>query len=100
MNGNLALSRAIGDFEFKKSADLPPEQQIVTAFPDVTIHDIGEDDEFLVIACDGMFKFKIRGVAPANSLQVSGIASLHKPWSSSYEEESLQSKNYIPSARI
>lgn len=54
MNGNLALSRAIGDFEFKKSADLPPEQQIVTALPDVTTHELGEDDEFLVIACDGM----------------------------------------------
>lgn len=53
MNGNLALSRAIGDFEFKKSADLPPEQQIVTALPDVTTHELGEDDEFLVIACDG-----------------------------------------------
>ena len=53
MNGNLALSRAIGDFEFKKSADLPPESQIVTAFPDVTIHDVSDDDEFLVIACDG-----------------------------------------------
>jgi len=54
VNGNLALSRAIGDFEFKKSADLAPEQQIVTAFPDVVAHDISEDDEFLVIACDGM----------------------------------------------
>ena len=53
VNGNLALSRAIGDFEFKKSADLPPEQQIVTAFPDVTEHELGDDDEFLVIACDG-----------------------------------------------
>lgn len=50
----MALSRAIGDFEFKKSADLPPEQQIVTAFPDVTVHDITDDDEFLVVACDGM----------------------------------------------
>lgn len=55
VNGNLALSRAIGDFEFKKSAELPPEQQIVTAFPDVEIHDISEDDEFLVIACDGIW---------------------------------------------
>ena len=55
VNGNLALSRAIGDFEFKKSAELSPEQQIVTAFPDVTTHEITEDDEFLVIACDGMF---------------------------------------------
>ena len=53
MNGNLALSRAIGDFEFKKSAELPPESQIVTAFPDVSIHDVSDDDEFLVIACDG-----------------------------------------------
>lgn len=55
VNGNLALSRAIGDFEFKKSADLAPEQQIVTAFPDVVTHEISDDDEFLVIACDGMF---------------------------------------------
>lgn len=53
VNGNLALSRAIGDFEFKKSADLPPEQQIVTAYPDVVVHEMGDDDEFLVIACDG-----------------------------------------------
>jgi protein phosphatase 2C family protein 2/3 len=55
VNGNLALSRAIGDFEFKKSTGLSPEQQIVTAFPDVTTHNITEDDEFLVIACDGTY---------------------------------------------
>ena len=55
VNGNLALSRAIGDFEFKKSVELSPEQQIVTAFPDVVAHTISDDDEFLVIACDGMY---------------------------------------------
>ncbi len=53
VNGNLALSRAIGDFEFKKKADLSPEQQIVTAFPDVVTHALADNDEFLVIACDG-----------------------------------------------
>lgn len=53
VNGNLALSRAIGDFEFKKSAELAPEQQIVTAYPDVVVHELSDDDEFLVIACDG-----------------------------------------------
>jgi len=58
VNGNLALSRAIGDFEFKKSTDLSPEQQIVTAFPDVVMHDVASDDEFLVIACDGMAMLK------------------------------------------
>jgi protein phosphatase 2C family protein 2/3 len=57
VNGNLALSRAIGDFEFKKSAELPPESQIVTAYPDVLEHDITDDDEFLVVACDGKYFF-------------------------------------------
>ena len=53
VNGNLALSRAIGDFDFKKGASLTPEKQIVTAFPDVIEHEISADDEFIVIACDG-----------------------------------------------
>jgi protein phosphatase 2C family protein 2/3 len=52
----MEISRSAERFEFKKSADLPPEQQIVTAFPDVTVHEVTEDDEFLVIACDGMLK--------------------------------------------
>ena len=30
VNGNLALSRAVGDFEFKNNLQLPPEEQIVT----------------------------------------------------------------------
>ena len=57
VNGNLALSRAIGDFEFKRSAELSPEQKIVTAYPDVTVHELSDDDEFLVIACDGASYF-------------------------------------------
>ncbi|KAF2864040.1 PP2C-domain-containing protein [Piedraia hortae CBS 480.64] len=78
VNGNLALSRAIGDFEFKKSADLPPEQQIVTVFPDVTQHELSDDDEFLVIACDGIWdcqssqavvEFVRRGIAAKQELQ-------------------------------
>lgn len=57
VNGNLALSRAIGDFEFKRSAELSPENQIVTAFPDVEVHDLTDEDEFLVLACDGEYNF-------------------------------------------
>lgn len=77
VNGNLALSRAIGDFEFKKSAELSPEQQIVTAFPDVIAHTITDNDEFLVIACDGIWdcqssqavvEFVRRGVAAKQEL--------------------------------
>ncbi|KAJ5610763.1 protein phosphatase 2C [Penicillium lagena] len=77
VNGNLALSRALGDFEFKKSPELSPEQQIVTAFPDVTVHDLTDDDEFLVIACDGIWdcqssqavvEFVRRGIAAKQDL--------------------------------
>ncbi|KAI8168551.1 Protein phosphatase 2C-like protein 2 [Colletotrichum sp. SAR 10_70] len=78
VNGNLALSRAIGDFEFKKSAELSPEAQIVTAFPDVEVHEITDDDEFLVIACDGIWdcqssqavvEFVRRGIAAKQDLE-------------------------------
>ncbi|PUU81203.1 phosphatase 2C-like domain-containing protein [Tuber borchii] len=77
VNGNLALSRAIGDFIYKRRADLPPEQQIVTAFPDVVIHEASDDDEFLVIACDGIWEcqssqavieFVRRGIAAKQEL--------------------------------
>ncbi|KAH2526474.1 hypothetical protein KXW40_007465 [Aspergillus fumigatus] len=66
VNGNLGLSRAIGDFEFKKSPELSPEQQIVTAYPDVTVHEVTDDDEFLVIACD--VEFVRRGIAAKQEL--------------------------------
>ncbi|RHZ57015.1 hypothetical protein Glove_395g56 [Diversispora epigaea] len=55
VNGNLALSRAIGDFEFKQNVNLKAEEQIVTAFPDVKKEEINERTEFLVLACDGIW---------------------------------------------
>ncbi|KAJ1303186.1 hypothetical protein OPQ81_011385 [Rhizoctonia solani] len=55
VNGNLALSRAIGDFEFKQNYAIQPEEQIVTANPDIIEHDITEEDEFVVLACDGIW---------------------------------------------
>lgn len=35
MNGNLNLSRAIGDLKYKGNSELPPKDQIITAQPDV-----------------------------------------------------------------
>ncbi|GMG35326.1 unnamed protein product [Ambrosiozyma monospora] len=52
VNGNLALSRGIGDFEFKRSPQLPAEEQQVTALPDVIEHNLTSEDEFVVLACD------------------------------------------------
>lgn len=55
VNGNLALSRALGDFVFKKNDKKPPEEQIVTAYPDVVVREVTPDHEFIVLACDGIW---------------------------------------------
>uniref|UniRef100_U5EXW4 protein-serine/threonine phosphatase n=1 Tax=Corethrella appendiculata TaxID=1370023 RepID=U5EXW4_9DIPT len=55
VNGNLALSRALGDFVFKRNTDKLAEEQIVTAYPDVEIRDITDEWEFIVLACDGIW---------------------------------------------
>lgn len=51
----LNMSRALGDFQFKDSA-LLPEHQKISPVPDVTVCEIDEQDEFLVVACDGLFE--------------------------------------------
>jgi protein phosphatase PTC2/3 len=53
INGDLELSRAIGDLWYKNTK-LRPKKQMVTAFPDVQVHEMSDDDEFLILACDGM----------------------------------------------
>ncbi|CDO98241.1 unnamed protein product [Coffea canephora] len=55
VNGSLNLARAIGDMELKQNKALPAERQIVTADPDITMVDLQDDDEFLVLACDGIW---------------------------------------------
>jgi len=55
VNGNLALSRAVGDFSFKQNANLSPEDQIVSGCPDVVSRTISEDWEFILLACDGIW---------------------------------------------
>lgn len=55
VNGNLALSRALGDFIFKKNETKRSEEQIVTACPDVIVKEINPDWEFIVMACDGIW---------------------------------------------
>ena len=55
VNGNLNLSRAIGDLEYKKNPELLPEDQIITSTPDVLRIDRSPDDEFIVLGCDGVW---------------------------------------------
>lgn len=55
VNGQLALSRALGDFMFKQNRQKLPEEQIVTAFPEVQQFELTEDWEFVILACDGIW---------------------------------------------
>jgi protein phosphatase 2C family protein 2/3 len=55
VNGNLALSRALGDFIFKRNQDKPQQEQIVTAYPEVQVYEVTPEWEFVVIACDGIW---------------------------------------------
>eukprot|EP01061_Rhynchopus_euleeides_P037159 TRINITY_DN6296_c0_g4_i1.p1 TRINITY_DN6296_c0_g4~~TRINITY_DN6296_c0_g4_i1.p1 ORF type:complete len:345 (+),score=96.16 TRINITY_DN6296_c0_g4_i1:142-1035(+) len=55
VNGNLALSRAIGDFDFKQNPQVQPEDQVISAKPDIITTQLQKEDEFIVLACDGIW---------------------------------------------
>ena len=61
----LALSRALGDFDYKQQA--PPKDaqpswflnnHMVTAYPDVVCMPLHKDVEFIILACDGIWDCK------------------------------------------
>jgi protein phosphatase 2C family protein 2/3 len=56
VNGNLAMSRALGDFIFKRNQGQPQQEQIVTAYPEVQVYEVTPELEFVVIACDGIWE--------------------------------------------
>ena len=58
VNGNLNLSRAIGDLEYKKNVDLGPEEQLIIAFPEVKKRTLSINDEFILMGCDGIWETK------------------------------------------
>lgn len=55
VNGGLNLSRAFGDHSYKRNDQLSLEEQMITALPDIQVIDLQPEDEFIVIACDGIW---------------------------------------------
>merc|ERR1712166_679411 len=55
VNGDLAVSRAFGDFCYKQAKNVEAAKQAVTVDPDFIIHERTENDEFLILACDGIW---------------------------------------------
>ncbi|XP_017050143.1 probable protein phosphatase CG10417 isoform X2 [Drosophila ficusphila] len=57
VNGGLNLSRALGDHAYKTNLELPPEEQMISALPDIKKLIITPNDEFMVLACDGIWNY-------------------------------------------
>jgi serine/threonine protein phosphatase PrpC len=70
--GNLAVSRALGDFTYKEVRTLPPEKQKISPYADITVVPRTESDDFLIVACDGIWD------VVTNQQAVSFVARLRK----------------------
>ena len=49
------LSRSIGDLEYKSDSSIPLKDQMITASPDIRKEKLGNDVQFLILACDGIW---------------------------------------------
>lgn len=45
----------VGDHRYKQNKDLPPEQQMITALPDVKNLVLDPEHDFMILACDGIW---------------------------------------------
>lgn len=55
VKGILNLSRSLGDLEYKQDKKLSPENQMITAMPEIKTLAVTPDVKFLFIACDGIW---------------------------------------------
>ena len=55
VKGNLNLSRSLGDMEYKQNTKLGPEDQMITANPDIVCENLTPDVDFIILACDGVW---------------------------------------------
>ena len=55
VKGNLNLTRGFGDLEYKQNKNLKPEEQMITANPDIKVVDFEKDIDFVIIGCDGIW---------------------------------------------
>lgn len=56
VNGNLSLSRAFGDFDYKLQNHLKKDEQLITATPEIKHKVLNSSSEFLILGCDGIWE--------------------------------------------
>ena len=78
VNGDLALSRALGDFRHKNVQGLPPAKQPVSADPEMRCVMRLRDDHFLLLACDGVWD--VMSSTDAINFVVRRARALQRSW--------------------
>lgn len=58
VNGNLNLSRAMGDLEYKSNTSLGPGEQLISVVPEIRTRQLTSDDQFIILGCDGIWEVK------------------------------------------
>ena len=58
VDGNLNLSRSLGDLKHKQIKNLPIAEQPITWIPDIKVEPIDDDDDFIVMGWDGIWEVK------------------------------------------
>jgi serine/threonine protein phosphatase PrpC len=58
VDGNLNLSRSLGDLKYKVNKNLTPEEHPVTANPDINVVDLTGEEDFIIMGCDGIWETK------------------------------------------
>ena len=59
VDGNLNLSRSLGDLKYKINKNLKPDEQPITSNPDVKVFELSsEQDHFIIMGCDGIWETK------------------------------------------
>lgn len=56
VDGNLNLSRSLGDLQSKHRPHLTPEEQAITANPDTYVFDLTDDIDYILMGCDGIWE--------------------------------------------
>lgn len=55
VKGVLNLSRSLGDCEYKLDSSLPVDKQMIIAWPEIRVAKRAPENEFLILACDGIW---------------------------------------------
>eukprot|EP00118_Oscarella_pearsei_P010176 m.61338 g.61338 ORF g.61338 m.61338 type:complete len:387 (+) comp34996_c0_seq7:2044-3204(+) len=55
INNTLSISRGLGDKSFKMNVDLKQTEQMVSPVPIIDVVERRKDDQFIIVACDGIW---------------------------------------------